>query len=137
MIFDNRGIRQQLTHARDAVIQDHPPSRDDHPGRATIGRRSPDAGSGVGPGQISVFLASRTSLPQLQPPHHHNFQLTHHASSSARAQKSNLPPPPPLSRLLPIQPKPNLPPSTPHASQLSLTEFIPPHSTSTSVSSCN
>ena len=57
MVSDNPRIRQQLTRARGAVTQDHPPSRDDHPGRATIERRSPDARSGVRSGQISVFLA--------------------------------------------------------------------------------
>jgi hypothetical protein len=62
MVSDNCGIRQQLIYARVAVTHTHPPSRDDHPGRATIGRRSPDARSGVRSGQISVFLASAAAF---------------------------------------------------------------------------
>ena len=48
MASDNGRIRQQLTHLGGAVTQDHP-------GCGTIGRRSPDARSGVSRGR---FLSS-------------------------------------------------------------------------------
>ena len=44
--------------------QDHPGSRDPHPRRASVKRRSPQTRSGVRPGQIVVFLASKEDRVQ-------------------------------------------------------------------------
>ena len=48
------GIKQRWRYHKAEV---HLGSRDHHPASATLRRRSPDARSGVRPGQILVFLA--------------------------------------------------------------------------------
>ena len=57
-IINYLAIKQQLTPPPTvAITQIHPRSCEGHPRRATVGRRSPDARSGVSPAQIPVFLA--------------------------------------------------------------------------------